>query len=344
MYFVVIRARKARQEYQRLRENNAAIQIQRLVRGVLARKWCQIQLQKVIFLQSCIRRHAARKQLLILKADAKSADHFKEVSYKLENKVVELTQTVTSLKTEKKELTVKVSNLERQIQHWTDKHEKMEKEAKSMELKLRESSVPKFDFDALLMEKEKISSEHIAALEKITLLTTEMDEVRLQLKAEKQKNEALLKVEVPNNDNEITDLKSQIVALKAQLVKSMHTRQQQSSLPPISNKSRTLSPSGNSRRLTARLGDESPVLEKEDDIKPLRQNSVLTHRKIRRNSSAEVTGNIPKTSIDQIRKAELLNGGKNPRPTSVGQSNTIAGGKSSILDEISDDPEEEVCD
>lgn len=276
-----------------------------------------------------------------MKADAKSADHFKEVSYKLENKVVELTQNVTTLKTEKKALTVKVSHLEKQVRQLTDKHEKMEKEAKTMELKLRENSVPKIEYDALLMEKEKISSEHTAAMEKITLLTIEMDSIRTQLKTEKQKNEELSKIEVPNNNEEITDLKSQIVALKAQLVKSMHTRQQQSSLPPIGNKSRTMSPSGNQRRLTPRLGDESPILEKEDIIKPLRQNSVLTHRKVRRNSSAEVTGNVPRTSIDQIRKAELLNGGK-IRPTSVGQSNTIAGGKSSVLDEISDDPEEEV--
>lgn len=326
-----------------MRENNAAIQIQRLVRGVLARRWCQTQLQKVIFLQSCIRRRVARKQLLLLKADAKSADHFKEVSYKLENKVVELTQSVTSLKTEKKEISVKVSHLERQIQHWADKHKKMEKEAKIMEIKLRESSVLMSEFDALLMEKEKINSEHTGAMEKITSLTAEMETIRSQLKAEKLKNEALSKVEVPNNNEEITELKSQIVALKAQLVKSMHTRQQQSSLPPINNKSRTMSPSGNPRRNTPRLGDDNPILEKEDDIKPLRQTSVLTHRKVRRNSSAEVTGNIPRSSIDQIRKAELLNNGKNPRPTSVGQSNTIAGGKSSVLDEISDDPEEEVC-
>ncbi|GAA5796115.1 hypothetical protein HPULCUR_001484 [Helicostylum pulchrum] len=338
-----IRARKARQEHRELRQHNAAVEIQRHIRGMLARKWYQAQLEKIIFLQSCVRRRAARKDLLKLRADAKSANHFKEVSYKLENKVVELTQTVTSLKQEKKELVVRVSHLEAQIKSWSDRHEKMEHNSREMETQIRQSSVPQSDFDLLLLEKQKARSDHAAALEKISLLNKELNDIRILLHAEKEKNETLLKIEPINNSDEIADLKSQIVALKAQLAKSMHTRQQQASLPPTnSSRSRTMSPAGDSRRGSPVLTNDHSPSEFEDDIKPLRQTSVLTHRKIRRNSSAEVTGNIPKTSIDHIRKAEQLNGGKNPRPLSVGQSNTLAGGKSSRLDEISDNPEDEI--
>lgn len=312
---------------------------------MLARKWYQTQLEKIIFLQSCVRRRAARKELLILRTDAKSADHFKEVSYKLENKVVELTQTVTALKQEKKELILRVSHLETQIKSWSDRHEKMEHTSRAMETQIRESSVPQSDFDLVVLEKEKARGDHAAALENISLLNKELNDVRILLHTEKEKNETLLKIEPPNNSDEIADLKSQIVALKAQLAKSMHTRQQNASLPPTNNnnsRSRTISPARNSRHASPVLINDHSPAELEDDIKPLRQTSVLTHRKIRRNSSAEVTGNIPKTSIDQIRKAEQLNGGKNPRPLSVGQSNTLAGGKSSRLDEISDNPEDEV--
>lgn len=324
-----------------MRENNAAIQIQRHVRGMLARKWCKTQLEHIVFLQSCIRRRVARKELMALKAEAKSANHFKEVSYKLENKVVELTQTVTTLKNEKKGLHTKVSHLETQIQHWTEKHEKMEKDAKAMEVKLREITVPQSDFDTLLAEKNKIASDHTAALDKITLLITDMDEIKVQVKAEKEKNESLLqkKESEASTNEEVADLKSQIVALKAQLAKAMHTRQQQASLPPTNHKSsRALSPSPNAarRQQLSKLDGQTT----EEDSRQAAA-AVLTNRKIRRNSSAEVTSNAPKTSIDQIRKAEAL-GSRNPRPTSVGQSNTIAGGKSSRIDEISDDPEEEV--
>jgi myosin-5 len=331
----VVRARKARQEYQKLKENNAAIQIQRHIRGILARKWYKSQLSHVIFLQSCVRRRIARKELASLKAEAKSANHFKEVSYKLENKVVELTQTVTTLKTEKKELENKVSHFEIQIQNWSEKHEKMGKEFKDLESKLRESSVPQTDFDNLLSEKEKILSEHTATLKKMALLNSEMEELRQELKAEKEK---VVVPEVPAVSNEeVTGLRSQISALKAQLAKSLHTRQQRTLSPSTNSTSRSISPAGNTRRQVSRMADESI-----DNIKPLNQTDNLRNRKLRRNSSAEVSGGAPKTSIDQIRLAEQLGGGKNPRPTSVGQSNTIAGGKSNRLEQISDDPEEEV--
>lgn len=302
---------------------------------MLARKWYKSQLDHVIFLQSCVRRRTARKQLSVLKVEAKSANHFKEVSYKLENKVVELTQTVTSLKSEKKDLESKVSRLEIQIQHWTEKHDKTSKEAKDLESKLRESSVPQTDYDNLLKENEKIQLEHTSTLEKITLMASEMEALRQELKAEKEK---IVTPQVPAVSNEeVTNLKSQIFALKAQLAKSLHTHQQRTLSPSTNGNSRSNSPAGNTRRQITRMTDESM-----DSIKPLKQTDNLRNRKLRRNSSAEVSSNAPKTSIDQIRLAEQLGGGKNPRPTSVGQSNTIAGGKSNRLEIISDDPEEEV--
>jgi myosin-5 len=46
----------------------------------------------VIFMQSCIRRRLARRELVKLRTEARSANHYKEVSYKLENKVIALTQ------------------------------------------------------------------------------------------------------------------------------------------------------------------------------------------------------------------------------------------------------------
>jgi len=47
-------------------------------------------------LQCCIRRRLARRVYRALRADANSLQKFKEVSYKLENKVVELIQTITA--------------------------------------------------------------------------------------------------------------------------------------------------------------------------------------------------------------------------------------------------------
>ncbi|KAI9478230.1 MAG: P-loop containing nucleoside triphosphate hydrolase protein [Benjaminiella poitrasii] len=358
-----VRARKARQNQQILRENKAAIQIQRHVRGMLARKWYKTQLQHVIFLQSCIRRHAAHKQLLALKVEAKSANHFKEISYKLENRVVELTQTVDQLKAEKKELNSKVSHLESQLQHWSDRYEKLEKDSKVLEQNLGQNSASSSEFEALKKEKEALATENASSLENIARLTAELDQIKKELKAEKENNKTVTaeinkKKEdegsqqdtIKLQNEEVADLKAQVAALKSQLAKAMHTRQQ-GSLPPIKHGSgannRAMSPSSHNRRHMSRLTDEHhhPLEQTPlDDAHKttMRQTNVLTNRKLRRNSSAEVTSHLPKTSIEQARKAEELGISKSPRPTSVGQSNTIAGGKSSRLDIVSDDPEEEI--
>lgn len=327
----VIRARKARQERQYARENLAAIQIQRHVRGMIARKWYNNQLAHIIHLQSCIRLRIAQKQLLALRAEAKSANHFKEISYKLENKVVELTQTVTTLKSENKQLTKKISQLEGQLEH-------INKEMVVMETKALESTVSSSELEAVRTEKENAVKEHNEALEKIQELNYKVNELTESLKVEKEKNKVLeaemkAKSVTANTENnkEIGDLKAQVVALKAQLATAMHTRQ----ASPAKTNNRTTSPSTNSRR--HRVVEEH---ELQDSAQPLRHTgSTLVNRKARRASANELMGSLPKTSIEQIRQAES----KSPRPISVGQSNTIAGGKSSRMSTLmSDNPEDEI--
>jgi myosin-5 len=55
------------------------------------------------------------KQLVALKSEAKSASRYKEISYKLENKVVELTQNLQQRTGEKKALLEKLNAAEAQI-------------------------------------------------------------------------------------------------------------------------------------------------------------------------------------------------------------------------------------
>ncbi|KAI8644567.1 P-loop containing nucleoside triphosphate hydrolase protein [Parasitella parasitica] len=332
----LVRRRKARQEYQKLREHNAAILIQKLVRGFLARKWYKAQIQFVVYLQSFVRHRFARKQLLHLRTEAKSANHFKEVSYKLENKVVELNQAVSALESEKKVLTKTTSQLEMQIHQWHDKYAKLAEES---ELRAQDT-VPRLEFSTLSAKLDTITSERDAALQKNATLSIQVEQLQKDLQSEKEKNTVL---ELANKDadgstdKEVTDLKSQIVALKAQLAKAIHTRQ--GSIPaPKPSSSRTMSPSSNTRRQLSRKTAED---EAQDSIKPLAHTNTLTNRKIRRNSSAEVTSDVSKRSVNQICTLEGLDS-MNPRPTSVGQSNTIAGGKSGHLDVISDNPEEEI--
>ncbi|KAF9079944.1 Myosin type-2 heavy chain 1, partial [Mortierella sp. AD031] len=89
-----VRAKQARNAFQNMRETNGATKIQQIWRGAVARRQFKKEMHAVILVQSCIRRNKARKSLLALKAEARSVNHLKEVSYRLEGKVVELTRAL----------------------------------------------------------------------------------------------------------------------------------------------------------------------------------------------------------------------------------------------------------
>lgn len=128
-----------------------------LVRTALAR-----DRKRVVLLQSCMRRRLARKELKGLKTEAKSVNHFKEVSYKLENKVVELTQNLQKRTSENKSLQSKLRTLEDQLQSWMAKYNEAETQARQYKAKAEEPSVARNEFEALESEKlaldEKLSS------------------------------------------------------------------------------------------------------------------------------------------------------------------------------------------
>ncbi|ODQ52439.1 hypothetical protein SAICODRAFT_128837 [Saitoella complicata NRRL Y-17804] len=100
----------------------AATRIQTAWRGSKARGEYKETRRKVVHLQSCWRRKMARDELQKLKVEAKSVSHFKEVSYRLENKVVELQQNLMEKTQNNKDLKAQLAQLEAQISGWQEKH------------------------------------------------------------------------------------------------------------------------------------------------------------------------------------------------------------------------------
>jgi len=78
-------------------------------------------------MQCCVRRKLARRVLRALRQEANSLQRYKEVSYKLENKVVELIQTQTVKDHLIKSLDEDKGKLEQQVTFWQEKF-KAEKE------------------------------------------------------------------------------------------------------------------------------------------------------------------------------------------------------------------------
>ncbi|KAJ2807059.1 Myosin type-2 heavy chain 1, partial [Coemansia furcata] len=87
-----VRGFLARRRFVAVRQERAAICIQRLARGVLARRATRRELFLVVRMQARVRGARARRALRRLREEARSAAHFKDVTYKLEGKLMVLTR------------------------------------------------------------------------------------------------------------------------------------------------------------------------------------------------------------------------------------------------------------
>lgn len=67
-----------------------ALLIQRWVRGFLARWRFRRIKRAVVYLQCCVRRMLARRELKKLKIEARSVEHFKKLNFGMENKIMQL--------------------------------------------------------------------------------------------------------------------------------------------------------------------------------------------------------------------------------------------------------------
>lgn len=144
--------------------------MQSLVRGLLSRRRYKRDRRNVVLVQSLARRRSARKELVGLKAEARSVVHFKEISNRLENKVVELTQALQKRTQENKTLHSRVSDMQNQLQLWQQKFDEADNQAKALRTEAEKPSVPMLEFQALDEQKNAVESKLAASLRKVTLV------------------------------------------------------------------------------------------------------------------------------------------------------------------------------
>ncbi|KAF8061043.1 P-loop containing nucleoside triphosphate hydrolase protein [Lyophyllum atratum] len=193
---------------------------------MFARRAFRSDVNHVIYLQSCLRRRLARKELKILKAEARSVSKFKEISYKLENKVVELTQTLQQRTAEKKQLQAQLTELEQQLQQWINRHEESDTRAKTFHTSLVAAEAELSRRDELLSAKadvEKRLEEAIAkaAEKEETILKLTDDLIRQATHLETQQRAIEAAPSRNQEDNSvIMTLKNEVSSLREQLNRS----------------------------------------------------------------------------------------------------------------------------
>lgn len=189
----------------------------------LTRRGYSSDVRNVVLIQSCIRRRLARKELKALKAEARSVSKFKEISYRLENKVVELTQNLQKRTEEKKELQNKVQALEVQLQMAVSRHEESDARAKQIMIDFQTTQEELSRSQQLLRAKEdverKLEEAIIKAAEKeaaVHKLTEELAQQAAQLETQQK----LIDSQPARNAEDssvIQTLKTEVSSLREQL-------------------------------------------------------------------------------------------------------------------------------
>lgn len=168
----------------------AATQLQSLLRGVLVRRQYRLDRHGVVHLQSCWRRKLAKRELVARRQEAKSATHYREVTYKLENKVVELTQNLQARTKHNKELANKVRALEGQVVSWQNKHEEVDQRSRGLEEELAKPSVPRAEFEALIAAKQAVDADVAHSLKKIKEHEARITDLERELREQAEELEA----------------------------------------------------------------------------------------------------------------------------------------------------------
>jgi myosin-5 len=121
------------------------------------------------------------RELRGLKAEAKSADKFKEISYQLENKVVELTQTLQKRTAENRELNKKYTALEQQVLTWQGKHAELDTRARSLEADLAKPTVPLGKFEEAVNARQEVERKMADAVKRVADQEKEIERLTAEL-------------------------------------------------------------------------------------------------------------------------------------------------------------------
>lgn len=232
------RAVQSRRIYTRRKDEKAAIIIQSGIRRHLSRKEFVKKRSSVVLIQSHVRRKMARRELLRLREDAKSVSHLKEVSYKLENKVIELTQSLTGKIQDNKALVREINGLKELLGQSNSATETLKSRELEFSKKFNSQNESyQRDIDSLNAELATIKKDYHEAEIRIEELIKEQADLRHQVKQNieelNQARDALVK-----RDTIEVDLKSHIELLQTQLsaLQSQQSQSNSSRMRNVSNK------------------------------------------------------------------------------------------------------------
>lgn len=161
------------------RLGNAARIIQRNWRQQRQLKaWRQYR-KKIVIIQNLWRGKVARREYKTLRAEARD---LKNISYKLENKVVELTQSLGTMKSQNKALQSQVENYEGQIKSYKERSRVLEHRQKELQAEANQAGITAARLSAMEEDFKKLQANYDESTAKMRHLQEEEKQLRASLK------------------------------------------------------------------------------------------------------------------------------------------------------------------
>lgn len=195
------------------RYRKAATTIQRAFRSWRSLRAWRSHRRKVVIVQSLWRGKTARRGY---KKQREEARDLKQISYKLENKVVELTQSLGALKKENKSLIEKLDNYEGQLKIWRSRHDALDKRSKELQSDANQAGIVAAKLSALEEEHGKLQTSHDEHLGNAKRLQEEEKKLRDTLSVSNKELEKFKQINI-GHESDKTTLRQQINELQDQL-------------------------------------------------------------------------------------------------------------------------------
>ncbi|KAF7562571.1 hypothetical protein G7046_g1555 [Stylonectria norvegica] len=169
-----------RKQIMETRVGNAALLIQRSWRSRRQlQSWRQYR-KKIVLIQSLWRGKQARSEYKVVREEARD---LKQISYKLENKVVELTQSLGSMKEKNKTLVSQVESYEGQIKSWKNRHNALEARTKELQTEANQAGIAVARLQAMEDEMKKLQVAFDESTSNIKRMQEEERELRESLRS-----------------------------------------------------------------------------------------------------------------------------------------------------------------
>ncbi|KAH6658374.1 myosin-2 [Truncatella angustata] len=202
-----------RKEIMETRVGNAALLIQRVWRRrQQLRQWRDYR-RKVVIVQSLWRGKSARQDYKKVREEARD---LKQISYKLENKVVELTQALGSMKTQNKGLVSQVENYENQIKSWKTRHTALETRTKELQAEANQAGIAVAKLQAMEEDMQKLQLTYEESNSNVKRMQEEERELKEKLRSTETELEEVKK-ESDAHLGTVGGLKQQLADLADQL-------------------------------------------------------------------------------------------------------------------------------